>query len=83
MPKHVEFNWPTSKRLDLEASVALHIYRIAEEAVGNAIGHSEADMVTIELQTVSVRKVALIVSDNGKGFRLRDVDEGMGLQNMK
>ena len=83
VPKHVEFNWPTSKRLDLEASVALHIYRIAEEAVGNAIRHSEADMVTIELQTVSARKVALIVSDNGKGFRLRDVDEGMGLQNMK
>jgi two-component system, LuxR family, sensor kinase FixL len=83
VPKHVEFNWPTSERLDLEASVALQIYRIAEEAVGNAIRHSEADMVTIELQTVSARKVALIVSDNGKGFRLRDVDEGMGLQNMK
>jgi PAS domain S-box-containing protein len=83
VPKHVEFNCPTSKRLDLEAFVALQIYRIAEEAVGNAIRHSEADMVTIELQTVSARKVALIVSDNGKGFRLRDVDEGMGLQNMK
>jgi len=83
VPKDVEFNWPISERLDLETSVALHIYRIAEEAVGNAIKHSEADKITIELQTISASKVALIVSDNGIGFRLRDGGEGMGLQNMK
>ena len=65
VPKDVEFNWPISERLDLETSVALHIYRIAEEAVGNAIKHSEADKITIELQTISASKVALIVSDNG------------------
>jgi len=83
VPKDVEFNWPISERLDLETSVALHIYRIAEEAVGNAIRHSEADKITIELETMSASKVALIIIDNGKGFRLRDGGDGMGLQNMK
>jgi PAS domain S-box-containing protein len=83
VPKHVEFNWPTSERLDLEVSVALHVYRIAEEAVGNAIRHSEGDKITIELQAMSARKVALTISDNGKGFQVLDPVEGMGLQNMK
>jgi PAS domain S-box-containing protein len=83
VPKHVEFNWPTSERLDLEVSVALHVYRIAEEAVGNAIRHSEGDKITIELQATSARKVALTISDNGKGFQVLDPVEGMGLQNMK
>lgn len=69
MPKHVEFNWPTSERLDLEVSAALHVYRIAEEAVGNAIRHSEGDKITIELQTMSARKVALTISDNGKASK--------------
>ena len=45
VPKDVEFNWPISKRLDLETSVALHIYRIAEEAVvidkGKVVHHQD------------------------------------------
>jgi signal transduction histidine kinase len=32
---------------------------------------------------MSARKVALTISDNGKGFRLRHGAEGMGLQNMR
>jgi len=81
--KEVEYNWPSGERLDLEESVALHVYRIAEEAVGNAIRHSNADKITIELDTVSSRKAILTVSDNGKGFRSGSEPEGMGLQNMK
>jgi PAS domain S-box-containing protein len=81
--KKVEYNWPSGARLDLEESVALHVYRIAEEAVGNAIRHSNADKITIELDTVSSHKAILTVSDNGRGFRSGSEPEGMGLQNMK
>jgi PAS domain S-box-containing protein len=84
VPSHVEFKWPKSERLDLESSVALHAYRIAEEAVGNAIRHAEADKIRIELQTISARKVALTITDNGKGFRRGGkAGNGMGLRNMK
>jgi PAS domain S-box-containing protein len=83
VPKHVEYNFPSGERLDLEESVALHVYRIAEEAVGNAIRHSSGGKITIELNTVSSHKAILIVSDNGRGFRSGSEPAGMGLQNMK
>jgi signal transduction histidine kinase len=83
VPKNVEFHWPTSERLDLEQSVALHVYRIAEEALGNAVRHSESTKITIELETIPGRKVVLAVIDNGKGFQQGSGPQGLGLQNMK
>ena len=44
VPKEVQFKWPKDLRLDLDPAVALHVYRIAEEAVGNAIRHSDATL---------------------------------------
>jgi two-component system, LuxR family, sensor kinase FixL len=83
VPKDVQFSWPKSKRLELDEAVALHVYRIAEEAVANALKHSKASKITIKLQMLSARKVALTIADNGKGFRQSSVLQGMGLQNMK
>jgi two-component system sensor kinase FixL len=83
VPKDVEFHWPTSGRFDLEQSVALHVYRIAEEALGNAVRHSESNKIAIELETIPGRKVVLTVTDNGKGFQQGNGPQGMGLQNMK
>src|SRR5207302_1212199 len=34
VPANVKFHWPHSERIDFEPMVALHLYRIAEEAVG-------------------------------------------------
>jgi signal transduction histidine kinase len=83
VPQNVRFKWPTSKKLDLDPSVALHVYRIAEEAVGNAVRHAQAKSITIELHTIPGRKIALAITDDGKGFRERPGPEGMGLQNMR
>jgi len=83
VPQNVRFNWPTSKKLDLDPSVALHVYRIAEEAVGNAVRHAQAKSITIELNTTPGRKIALAITDDGKGLGTRRRPEGMGLQNMR
>jgi two-component system sensor kinase FixL len=83
VPHHVKFSWPASERLNLEQEVALHVYRIAEEAMSNAIKHAEANNITIELQPLPRRKVALVMSDNGKGFNDSPKSGGMGLLNMK
>ena len=83
VPHHVKFSWPESERLNLEQAVALHVYRIAEEAVSNSIKHAAADKITIELQSLSRRRVALTITDNGKGFIQSSEGGGMGLQNMK
>ena len=82
VPQNVRFSWPSSKKLDLDPSVALHVYRIAEEAVGNAVRHAKANKVTIEMHITPGRKIALTITDDGVGFR-RGAAEGMGLQNMR
>jgi PAS domain S-box-containing protein len=83
VPQNVRFSWPSSKKLDLDPSVALHVYRIAEEAVGNAVRHAEANSITIELHTAPGREIALTITDDGNGFRWGGGPEGMGLQNMR
>ena len=83
VPAHVEFNWPRTERLDIEKSVALHVYRIAEEAIGNAIKHSRANRIKIELVSTSQGRGILTISDNGRGFLQKSASSGMGLQNMK
>jgi len=82
VPQNVRFSWPSSKKLDLDPSVALHVYRIAEEAVGNAVRHAKANKVTIEMHITPGRKIALTITDDGVGFR-RGAAGGMGLQNMR
>jgi two-component system sensor kinase FixL len=67
VPKEVQFKYPRDLRLDLDPSVALHVYRIAEEAVGNAIRHSDATDITITLKAQPDRKVLLTICDNAKG----------------
>src|SRR5438067_2377700 len=63
VPQNVRFSWPSSKKLDLDPSVALHVYRIAEEAVGNAVRHAKANKVTIELHITPGRKIALTITE--------------------
>ena len=64
-------------------AVAIHLYRIVQEAVNNAVQHGKAQKITI---TLSVRReggMILMVHDNGVGLPT-DVAErrGMGLRIM-
>jgi len=53
---------------------AHHLYRIAQEAVNNAITHGGADRIVIELGKVG-RSIVLSITNNGSAF----VDDGDGL----
>jgi signal transduction histidine kinase len=44
--------------------LALHLYRIAEEAVANAVKHARAKSITIELPVLAGRAVLAIRDDN-------------------
>jgi signal transduction histidine kinase len=64
-------------------AVAIHLYRIAQEAVGNAIKHGKAGSVTIALATVG-NNLQLGVNDDGIGIpRKRPKTKGMGLRIMQ
>jgi two-component system sensor histidine kinase NreB len=62
---------------------ASHLFRIAQEAVSNAIRHGKAKRVTIELEK-NRNQLWLRVRDNGGGISLTAAaSKGMGLQVME
>lgn len=69
--------------LALSSSAAIHLFRIAQEAVSNAVKHAHARTIVIALDTADGSS-SLRVSDDGNGF-LQPVDgrRGMGLNIMR
>jgi PAS domain S-box-containing protein len=66
-----------------DQGVATHLYRIAQEAVTNAIKHGKAGAVEISLTTTN-HKILLSISDNGVGFRFAaQAGNGMGVRTMR
>jgi signal transduction histidine kinase len=66
-----------------DVTVTLHLFRIAQEAVNNAVKHAGAKKVTIGLSEKN-EAVCLAVSDDGRGLpRLNQPGQGIGLQVMK
>ncbi|MCR9171572.1 MAG: tetratricopeptide repeat protein [bacterium] len=62
----------------LSPEKAIAIFRVAQEAVNNAVKHSEGNCVTVEFHPKR-----MVISDNGKGFDTGAVQGGFGLTNMK
>ena len=69
---------------DLSRGAALALYRIAQEALGNATAHGAAQHVDVRL-TRSNGRVTLTVSDDGRGFDPNRIGKsgGLGLINMR
>ena len=67
-----------------DATKATHVYRIAQEAVNNAIKHGRAKRIEITLARSDDGGVMLIVQDNGVGFSptATPARRGLGLQIM-
>ena len=64
-------------------AVAVHLYRIAQEATTNAIKHGKAKKVGISLLREN-RNITLQIRDNGVGFpKNRKKEKGMGLRVMQ
>jgi signal transduction histidine kinase len=65
-----------------DAGAATHLYRIAQEAISNAVRHGRARRVTLGLNQAG-EDFELTVSDNGRGFSPTVPTPGMGLRIMK
>ena len=87
-----EFTSNTSIRIDhsidsienLDKTNALHIFRITQELINNALVHGKADQLKMELKKEK-QGFVLVFKDNGKGFNTSEHDKksGIGLQNIK
>jgi len=67
-----------------DPQVSINLYRIAQEALNNAIKHSEASHIWIDLFTRD-RNIQLAVSDNGVGMdpAMIESHQGLGLNNFR
>ncbi len=81
-PAKISYTADTSFSIN-DSEKALQLYRIIQEAVGNAVSHSGASEITISLIR-DEHTVTVIIRDNGKGFQKNDLNNtGMGLNIMK
>jgi PAS domain S-box-containing protein len=62
--------------------VATHLYRIAQEAVANAMKHASPEHILIALESAD-GKLTLQVADDGCGFDSSANSDGMGLKTMR
>jgi signal transduction histidine kinase len=62
--------------------VATSIYRICQELCTNAVKHSEADQVYINLDQ-DQQNITFEYRDNGKGYDTTQIHEGLGLNSIK
>lgn len=70
-------------RLDhLPPHVAVQLYRIVQEAITNAIKHSDCELIEVSL-SLEGETVTLRVCDDGKGMQPEDDTTGMGLFTMR
>jgi signal transduction histidine kinase len=58
------------------------LYRVAQEAINNALRHSGASEICVSL-TVLQRRVILEVTDHGQGFAADAPSSGLGLASMR
>ena len=66
-----------------DPEVAMHLYRIAQEALSNAIKHGQATRISVCIR-INEQALKLTVTDNGQGFESSLVgNESMGLRTMR
>lgn len=64
-------------------SVSLHLYRIVQEALNNAMNHGEANNINICLEA-NKNHLQLVVEDDGIGFSNSEkIENGMGIKTMR
>lgn len=87
LPRSVNLDLNFDKKLEtkfLNASEALNLFRIAQEAIQNCMKHSGASVIRIRLSRKSDR-YEFLISDNGKGCHMSDESEhdNYGLPNIR
>jgi two-component system sensor histidine kinase UhpB len=66
----------------LPEDAQLVVYRVAQEALSNAVRHADAEHVHVGLHREG-RALALSVSDDGRGFTFDQTGRGLGISGMR
>jgi len=75
---HFEINQVAAPPIDIQVA----LYRIAQEALNNALKHAQASSVMVSY-FADQEHVRLTIQDNGQGFDSAQVNGGIGLKSMR
>jgi PAS domain S-box-containing protein len=78
----VKFELVAAARLNVPLDTQDHIYRIAQEALANALKHSRARSITLRL-VIEDSRIRLEVADDGIGMLPASESTGMGMRTMQ
>jgi signal transduction histidine kinase len=67
----------------MSPEVKMNVYRIIQEALYNINKYANATKVSLTLHTDEFGLLRLEINDNGIGFNVKKVKQGIGLKNMK
>lgn len=77
----VSFNSQGTVRL-ISHPIAMHLYRITQEALQNALRHSNATKIEVEVNTTD-DELTIAVCDNGCGSSIQPKPDGLGWRTMR
>lgn len=75
----LEFSVPDEQQLDDKLKMTL--FRIVQEQLNNILKHAHASQVTISV-TQNDEALHLLITDNGRGFNVREKKNGIGITNI-
>ena len=78
---HIQYKEQIEKDITLSPAESLHLSRIMQEAVQNALKHAAPKNIIISI--FSKQNLFISVKDDGKGFDTLDASAGNGLPNME
>ncbi|MEJ6590283.1 MAG: response regulator [Crocinitomicaceae bacterium] len=67
---------------DLNQTDKFNLYRIIQELFNNSLKHAKATEFSIEIRKYE-KGIRLKASDNGIGFDIKDVQKGLGIENIQ
>ncbi|MEO8822477.1 MAG: PAS domain S-box protein [Ginsengibacter sp.] len=71
-----------AKNLNISQEIQLSLYRILQEQLRNIITHAKCTSIEVEV-FIKNDKLQMRIADDGIGFNMHQVKEGIGLSNMK
>ncbi|MCF2491022.1 ATP-binding protein [Dyadobacter sp. CY347] len=74
----IEFDGEVTRRIEMSRPMEIGLYRIAQEALNNAVKHANADKIKIKLEQ-NKNHIILEISDDGKGFLISNLKSEEGI----
>lgn len=74
---------PTAAALTLRPTRALHLFRIAQEAISNTVKHAEAQQIVLRLRCDAGGQMELVIEDDGSFKPPAEHTGGHGLKTME